>query len=123
MISERRSDEAAIRELLDRQVAGWDAGDAEAYASVFTPDADYVTFLGSHYRGRDAIAASYIPLFAKLLKGSQLKTDITQASVTEPVMGPCRIRDARNPAQTSWTRSGCRLRQDDIGTVQRDVSP
>ena len=78
MISERRSDEAAIRELLDRQVAGWDAGDAEAYASVFTPDADYVTFLGSHHRGRDAIAASYIPLFAKLLKGSRLKTDITQ---------------------------------------------
>jgi hypothetical protein len=33
------------------------------------------------------------------------------ASVTEPVMGPCRIRDAGNPAQTSWTRSGCRLRQ------------
>ena len=51
MITERPADEAAIRELLDRQVAGWDAGDAEAYASVFTPDADYVTFLGSHYRG------------------------------------------------------------------------
>jgi uncharacterized protein (TIGR02246 family) len=78
MISERRSDEAAIRELLDRQVAGWDAGDAEAYASVFTHDADYVTFLGSHYRGRDAIAASYTPLFAKILKGSRLKADVTQ---------------------------------------------
>lgn len=62
MSSERQSDEEAIRELLDRQVMGWDAGDAEAYASVFTPDADYVTFLGSNYRGRDAIAASYVPL-------------------------------------------------------------
>jgi uncharacterized protein (TIGR02246 family) len=78
MIREQQTDETAIRELLDRQVAGWDAGDADAYASVFTPDADYVTFLGSHYRGRDAIAASYMPLFAKLLKGSQLKTEITQ---------------------------------------------
>jgi uncharacterized protein (TIGR02246 family) len=60
MSSERQSDkdEEAIRELLDRQVTGWDAGDAEAYASAFTPDADYVTFLGSHYTGRDAIAAS-----------------------------------------------------------------
>jgi hypothetical protein len=38
MSSERQSDEEAIRELLDRQVTGWDAGDAEAYASVFTPD-------------------------------------------------------------------------------------
>ena len=84
MISERGSDEAAIRELLTRQVAGWDAGDAEAYASVFTPDADYVTFLGSHYQGRDAITASYIPLFAKLLKGSQLKADITQLRFLTP---------------------------------------
>src|SRR6202044_1964137 len=78
MIREQQTDETAIRELLDRQVAGWAAGDADAYASVFTPDADYVTVRGSHYRGRDAIAASYMPLFAKLLKGSQLKIDITQ---------------------------------------------
>ena len=35
--AERPSDEDAIRELLDRQVEGWDAGDAGAYASVFTP--------------------------------------------------------------------------------------
>jgi uncharacterized protein (TIGR02246 family) len=86
MSSERQSDkdEEAIRELLDRQVTGWDAGDAEAYASVFTPDADYVTFLGSHYTGRDAIAASYVPLFTKLLKGSRLHTEITQLRFLTP---------------------------------------
>jgi len=70
-LSDRHADEDAIRELLDRQVMGWDAGDPEAYASVFTADADYVTFLGSHYKGREAIAASYVPLFKKLLKGSR----------------------------------------------------
>jgi len=48
ILSDRHADEDAIRELLDRQVMGWDAGDPEAYASVFTADADYVTFLGSH---------------------------------------------------------------------------
>ena len=52
-------------------------GDPEAYASGFTADADYVTFLGSHYKGREAIAASYAPLFKKLLKGSRLDTEIT----------------------------------------------
>ncbi|MDT5277908.1 MAG: hypothetical protein QOG95_4840, partial [Mycobacterium sp.] len=81
---ERRSDEEAIGDLLDRQVAGWNAGDAEAYAGVFTPDADYVTFLGSHYRGREAIAASYVPLFTKLLKGSRLATEITQLRFLTP---------------------------------------
>jgi uncharacterized protein (TIGR02246 family) len=82
--AERRSDEDAIRELLDRQVEGWDAGDAEAYASVFTPDADYVTFLGSHYKGRGAIAASYAPLFKKFLKGSRLEFEITQLRFLTP---------------------------------------
>jgi uncharacterized protein (TIGR02246 family) len=78
MSDDRRADEDAIHELLDRQVMGWDAGDSEAYASVFTPDADYVTFLGSHHRGRDAIAASYVQLFKRLLKGSRLNTVVTQ---------------------------------------------
>src|ERR1700689_510280 len=81
---ERRSDEEAIGDLLDGQVAGWNAGDAKAYAGVFTPDADYVTFLGSHYRGREAIAASYVRLFTKLLKGSRLATEITQLRFLTP---------------------------------------
>ena len=66
-------DEDAIRELLAQQVAGWNSGDPAAYASVFTPDADYVTFLGARYQGRAAIAASYAPLFAKLLRGTRLE--------------------------------------------------
>ncbi|MCI4674063.1 SgcJ/EcaC family oxidoreductase [Candidatus Mycolicibacterium alkanivorans] len=79
-----REDEDAIRQLLSRQVGGWDAGDPEAYASAFTPDADYVAFLGSHYKGRDAIAKSYAPLFKKLLRGSRLDTDITQLRFLTP---------------------------------------
>jgi uncharacterized protein (TIGR02246 family) len=83
-LSDRHADEDAIRELLDRQVMGWDAGDPEAYASVFTADADYVTFPGSHYKGREALAASYAPLFKKLLKGSRLDTEITQLRFLTP---------------------------------------
>ena len=84
MSGDRHTDEHAIRELLDRQVMGWAAGDPEAYAAVFTADADYVTFLGSHHKGRDAIAASYAPLFKKLLKGSRLDTEITQLRFLTP---------------------------------------
>lgn len=81
---DRRADEDAIRELLDRQITGWGVGDPDAYASVFTPDADYVTFLGSHHKGREAIAASYAPLFRKLLKGSRLDTETTQLRFLTP---------------------------------------
>ncbi|MGB3473455.1 MAG: SgcJ/EcaC family oxidoreductase [Mycobacterium sp.] len=69
-------DEAAIRELLAQQVAGWNSGDPAAYAAVFTPDADYVTFLGARHQGREAIATSYGPLFAKLLRGSRLELEV-----------------------------------------------
>lgn len=82
--SDSRTDEDAIRELLDRQIMGWDAGDPEAYAGVFTVDADYVTFLGSRYKGGEVIAASYAPLFKKLLKGSRLDTEITQLRFLTP---------------------------------------
>ncbi|OHU94727.1 SgcJ/EcaC family oxidoreductase [Mycobacterium talmoniae] len=84
MTNDRGADEAAIRALIDRQVKGWAAGDANAYASVFTADADYVTFLGSHHQGRDAIAASYAPLFKKFLKGSRLEVEVTQLRFLTP---------------------------------------
>jgi uncharacterized protein (TIGR02246 family) len=81
---DQRSDEQAIRALVDQQVKAWAAGDPAAYASVFTTDADYITFLGSHHVGRDAIAASYVPLFRKLLKGTQLRVDITRVRFLTP---------------------------------------
>ncbi|ANR91883.1 SgcJ/EcaC family oxidoreductase [Mycobacterium avium] len=79
-----RSDEDAIRALIDRQEKAWAAGDPEGYASVFTMDADYVTFLGSHHKGRKAIAASYVPLFRKLLRNTRLEVDVTQVRFLTP---------------------------------------
>lgn len=81
---DRRADEEAIRALVDRQVKGWAAGDPAAYASVFTADADYITFLGTHHTGRDAITASYVPLFRRLLKGTRLLIDITEVRFLTP---------------------------------------
>ncbi|WAJ43070.1 SgcJ/EcaC family oxidoreductase [Mycobacterium sp. Aquia_216] len=84
MNSERTADEDAIRNLVDRQVDAWAAADPEAYAGVFTSDADYITFLGSHHKGRKAIAASYVPLFKKFLKGSELEIEILQVRFATP---------------------------------------
>ena len=50
-----RTDAHAIHALFDAAARAWARGDAQAYAACFTPDADYVTFVGSHYQGRDAI--------------------------------------------------------------------
>jgi uncharacterized protein (TIGR02246 family) len=59
-----------------------------AYASVFTADADYVAFLGSHYKGREAIAASYVALFKKFLNGAAFRLSEHHAStVRRKLMG------------------------------------
>jgi uncharacterized protein (TIGR02246 family) len=112
--SDRRADEDAIRELLDRQIMGWDAGDPEAYAGVFTPDAAYITFLGSHYRGREAIAASYASLFKKLLKGSRLDTEIIQLRFLTPDVAAIQA----NASATKGARRGNR-RNTRVNTTQR----
>lgn len=61
-----------IRALLDALVEAWNAGDATAYARLFTEDADYVTFFGLHMTGRRAIEESHHALFTGPLKGSHI---------------------------------------------------
>ncbi|MFI9505731.1 SgcJ/EcaC family oxidoreductase [Nocardia sp. NPDC052566] len=78
MTIDHRADEAAIHLLLERQSAAWASGDAAAFAAVFTPDADYVTWFGTRSKGRAQIEAVHVPLFAKYLKGTHLDGEITQ---------------------------------------------
>lgn len=83
------ADEAAIRDLIARQINSWNAGDPAAYAHTYTPDGDCVTYLGGHHRGRGAIAASgETPTagapFAKLLRGAQLDVEITDLRFLTP---------------------------------------
>jgi len=105
---DRRADVDAIRSLVDQQVRGWEAADPDAYASVFTVDADYVTFLGSRHKGREAIAASYAPLFKRLLRGSHLDIDIMQLRFVTP--------DVAVIQATAAVRKGTRRRSARINT-------
>jgi uncharacterized protein (TIGR02246 family) len=98
------ADEHAIRTLIDRQVMGWDTADPDAYASVFTADADYVTFLGSQHKGRAAIATSYAPLFKKLLRGTRLRTQITQVRYLTPDVALIQARAAVTQQGRKWNR-------------------
>jgi uncharacterized protein (TIGR02246 family) len=107
--SVNRADEVAIRALIDRQVKGWDTGDPAAYASVFTPDADYVTFLGSSYKGREAIALFYAPLFKKLLRGSRLRTQITHLRYLTPDVALIQARASVTKQVRRWNRRADRV--------------
>ncbi|WP_454790933.1 SgcJ/EcaC family oxidoreductase [Mycolicibacterium lutetiense] len=107
--SVNRADEQAIRTLIDRQASGWATGDPEAYASVFTDDADYVTFLGSRHHGRDAIATAYAPLFRTLLKGSRLRTQITRLRYLTSDVALVQARAAVTTQAHRWNRRADRI--------------
>lgn len=82
--SDNYADEAAIRAVIDRQITAWAASDPEAYASVFASEADYITYLGGHHHGREAIAGSYVRLFRTVLKGSRLDLDSLRIRFVSP---------------------------------------
>jgi uncharacterized protein (TIGR02246 family) len=66
------SDRAPVDAVLAALASAWDAGDAAAYAYLFTPDATYVAFDGTVLRGRTAIEDAHRRLFDGPLKGSRL---------------------------------------------------
>jgi uncharacterized protein (TIGR02246 family) len=79
-----QADETALRQLFQAQTEAWAAGDAEAYAALFTEDADYIAFDGVNQKGRAAIIASHKPLFEKFLKGSRLTGDLVNICFLAP---------------------------------------
>ena len=64
--------EAAIRDLYQRMIDGWNAGSGEGFASVFAEDGEQVAFDGTRYQGRATIAAAHQQLFDTWVKGSRL---------------------------------------------------
>jgi uncharacterized protein (TIGR02246 family) len=65
---------AAERHAIDSLVASlegaWNAGDGEAFAAPFAPDADFVNVRAEHHQGRQAIAAGHTGIFRTIYAGS-----------------------------------------------------
>jgi uncharacterized protein (TIGR02246 family) len=61
-----------IDATLARMTAAWNAGDAAAYAALFTIDATYVAFNGQMMRGRTAIEDTHRWLFEGPLRSSRM---------------------------------------------------
>ena len=77
MTATRTTDEAAIHALLQIISQAWTDADAGAFAACFTEDADYTTFVGTHYRGRPKIAEVHAVLWQRFLSGSRLLGAVT----------------------------------------------
>jgi uncharacterized protein (TIGR02246 family) len=65
-----------LRDLFDRMCAAWTAGDAHAYGACFTEDSDYVSYDGTHAKGRSAIVDNHDRLFTGVLTDSALVGEV-----------------------------------------------
>jgi uncharacterized protein (TIGR02246 family) len=66
------TDEAAVRDLYQQLMDGWNRGSGEAFAAVFAEDGDLVAFDGTHSKGPKEIAPFHQQLFDKWMKGTRL---------------------------------------------------
>jgi uncharacterized protein (TIGR02246 family) len=79
------ADRRAVTEVLGAIADAWDAGDAVRYSEYFLPDAPYITFMGTTYRGSAEIRRTHGPLFDSFLKGTRLFAQVKD--LTFPASG------------------------------------
>ena len=65
------SDEALVRQVVQRVQEGWNTHDGKAFAAQFAADADYVVVNGMYAKGRDEIEKGHAALFNSIYKDSR----------------------------------------------------
>jgi uncharacterized protein (TIGR02246 family) len=93
------SDDAAIRQLQERQSDAWNRHDAAAYAKLFTADGDIVNVLGWWWRGRQEIESKLAPAFASVFRDSKLTITDVQVRFLSPAVAIAHVR---------WTMDGAK---------------
>ena len=73
----KQKDIMDIQTLFSNLGEAWNKGDGTLYGNCFTEDADYVTFMGQHLKGRKQIADVHQWLFDGPLKGSKMEPTST----------------------------------------------
>ncbi len=64
--------------------AAWNAGDAEAFAARFAPDAEFINIFGMLIVGREAVAAQHARIFATIYKGTTVDFQAVTARSLAP---------------------------------------
>jgi uncharacterized protein (TIGR02246 family) len=65
-----------IEELWETMATGWAAGDAKAFAQVFSADVEFVTVRGEEHHGRAAVEDSHARLFSTVYQATLLKPEV-----------------------------------------------
>ncbi len=101
------SPEDDIRALVVEFMAAWNRHDPNAFAEVFSEDADFTNWQGASVHGRAAIAHLHAPVFASRFRESHLSPDAVRIRV---------LRDGLAGVDVHWRMTGARDAEDQTGT-------
>jgi len=69
-------DEKTIRNMLDQEVAFWNAGDAIGYSRPFTSDCTFTNIRGMFFKGQKAFEERHAEIFKGEFRGTVLKQEV-----------------------------------------------
>ena len=78
------SDETSIRNIIQEEIAAWDAGDASAYSHHFAEVGTFTNIRGQFFTGRQAFIERHDYIFKGPFHGSTLKQDIVSLKFVRP---------------------------------------
>lgn len=77
-------DEAAIRGIIQDEIAAWNQGDAVAYSRHFAADGTFTNITGQFFSGYDAFLKQHAVIFEGRFKQTRLQQDIVSLKFVRP---------------------------------------
>ena len=83
-LAQTASDEAAIRSIIQDEIAAWNKGDAVAYSRHFAADGTFTNITGQFFTGYDAFLKQHQVIFEGRFKQTTLQQDIVSLKFVRP---------------------------------------
>jgi uncharacterized protein (TIGR02246 family) len=84
LFAQGRTDEMAVRKIIQDQVTAWNKGDAEAYSQRFATDGTFTNILGMFYTGPEAFRERHDQIFKGVFRGTTKQEDIVSIKFWRP---------------------------------------
>jgi uncharacterized protein (TIGR02246 family) len=94
------NDKVSIRKVEIAQATCWNQHNAEAYAALFTPDADIVNVLGWQWKGRAQLADRLGHAFAGVFRLSTLRIEGVDSRLLRPDIAIAHVRWSMTGAES-----------------------
>jgi len=77
-------DEGAVRNIIQEEIAAWNAGDAAAFARHFAADGTFTNIRGQLFTGREAFMERHDFIFKGIYRGTTMKQDVVSLKFVRP---------------------------------------